>query len=497
MIEEKVNTLMKISVATHLPKSLEAVVVTMPEGNTPQLNLLKGTAAKDISSEISRRTFKGALGEVAVVRLHTKNICEHAIIVGTGKEDGLETWRSVTAASTRAAHEHAFTSIGMFVPGAASATHDLADVIAEAAYLTSYRYTKHQSSPQRHRDTTLHLVTTAGRLPAAKQGVLEGTIEAEATMLARDLVNEPPSLLTPRHLAAEARRIGRTEGLRVSVLGRKQMERLGFDATLAVAKGSDEEPCFIKVSYAPRSAKKHVVLVGKGVTYDAGGINLKPSRGGSLEDMKMDMAGAAAVLATLSALPKRKLPIKVTAYVAATENLLGGSAYKPGDVVRAYNRKSIEIGNTDAEGRLTLADALSYAVAKDKPDVIIDLATLTGAAIVALGDKIAALFSNNDELARALWKASKKSGERIWKMPLPHDYNEMIKGRIADLDNSGASGAGTITAALFLQNFVGTTPWAHLDIAGPAFASKDSGYLPRGGTGFGVRLLLEYLESLE
>jgi leucyl aminopeptidase len=385
----------------------------------------------------------------------------------------------------------------MFLPGTAAATHELADAIAEAAHLTSYRYTKHQSSPQRPRDVTLHLVTTAGKLPAAKHGVLEGTIEAEAAMLARDLVNEPPSLLTPRHLAAAARRIGRASGLTVSVLGKKQMERLGFNATLAVAKGSDEEPCFIKVSYAPRRAKKHVVLVGKGVTYDAGGINIKPTRGGSLEDMKMDMAGAAAVLATLSALPRRKIPVKVTAYVAATENLLGGSAYKPGDVVRAYNRKSIEITNTDAEGRLTLADALSYAVAKDKPDVIIDLATLTGAAIVALGDKIAALFSNNDELARALWKASKQSGERIWKLPLPHDYNEMIKGRIADLDNSGASGAGTITAALFLQNFVGTTPWAHLDIAGPAFASKDSGYLARGGTGFGVRLLLEYLESLE
>ncbi len=495
MIERNVNYAMKISTGTSFPKSLRALVLVIPENGSTQLGILSKGAAKIVSSEISRRKLKGAPGEAAVIRTGLVGPEGHVIVIGGGKDADSETWRSVTAAAIKTATEHALTSVGMDLPKASTA--EFTRAIAGSAHLASYRYTKHHSKATQTRETLLYLRTTSGKLNDTKQAIQAGVIEAEATILARDLVNEPPSLLTPRNLAAEAKRIGRAGGLTATVLSKKQMERLGFHATLAVAKGSNEEPCFIKLSYSPRSTRKHVVLVGKGVTYDAGGINIKPSRGGSLEDMKMDMAGAAAVMATLSALPKLKLPVKVTAYVAATENLLGGSAYKPGDVVRAYNGKSIEITNTDAEGRLTLADALSYAIAKDKPDTIIDLATLTGAAIVALGDKIAALFSNNDELSRALWKASKQSGERIWKMPLPHDYNEMIKGRIADLDNSGASGAGTITAALFLQNFVGNTPWAHLDIAGPAFSSKESGYLARGGTGFGVRLLLEYLGSIK
>ena len=255
-----------------------------------------------------------------------------------------------------------------------------------------------------------------------------------------------------------------------------------------------EEPRFIKVAYKPSGKpRRKVALVGKGLTFDSGGLSLKSAK--SMETMKLDMSGGATVLGVMRVLSQLKPPVQVTAYVPSTENLPGGNAQKPGDVIRYKNGKTVEVLNTDAEGRLILADALICA-AEDKPDVIIDLATLTGACMVALGTQVAGVLGNNQELIDALIRCGKEAGEFLWQLPLVKEYKEDIKSAVADIKNIGGSHAGAITAALFLEEFVGNVPWVHLDIAGPAFAEKDLPYIPKGGTGFGVRTLVRYLLNL-
>jgi leucyl aminopeptidase len=255
-----------------------------------------------------------------------------------------------------------------------------------------------------------------------------------------------------------------------------------------------EEPRFIKIHYQPgRKAKKKVVLIGKGITFDSGGLSLKPSK--SMETMKLDMAGGAAVIATMSCLPKLGLDVEVTGYVPTTDNLPGHNAQKPGDVIRYLNGKTIEVLNTDAEGRLILADALALG-AQQKPDYMINLATLTGACMTALGTQVGGIFSNHQPLADHLLRASQEAGEKLWQLPLVKEYKELIKSSVADMKNIGGAHGGAITAALILQEFVGDTPWAHLDIAGPAFAENDNALGPKGGTGFGVRTLLKFLSTL-
>ncbi len=268
-----------------------------------------------------------------------------------------------------------------------------------------------------------------------------------------------------------------------------------MNAFLGVAVGSDKPPKFIHLSYKPRRPSKKIVLIGKGITFDTGGLSLKSSE--HMETMKLDMSGAAAVLAVFAAIPSLIIKSEVVGIIAACENMPSGKALKPGDILKALNGKTIEVLNTDAEGRLTLADAISYALIKEKPDEIIDLATLTGACMVALGQEIAGCFGNNDILLQNIEKHAKLTGENIWRMPLYREYSDLIKSPIADIKNiqTGRYG-GAITAALFLSEFVGKTPWVHLDIAGPAYTEKDSPLTPSGGTGFGVRLLLEYLVSL-
>jgi leucyl aminopeptidase len=263
---------------------------------------------------------------------------------------------------------------------------------------------------------------------------------------------------------------------------------------LAVNRGSLEEPRFIRIRYRPAGkARKRVALIGKGITFDSGGLSLKQSK--SMETMKLDMAGGAAVIATMSCLPKLGLDIEVTGYVPTTDNLPGQNAQKPGDVIRYMNGKTIEVLNTDAEGRLILADALALA-AQQKPDYMINLATLTGACMTALGTQVGGLFSNHQPLADSLLRSGEDAGEKLWQLPLVKEYKELIKSGVADMKNIGGAHGGAITAALILQEFVGDTAWAHLDIAGPAFAESDNLLGPKGGTGFGVRTLIKFLLSL-
>jgi leucyl aminopeptidase len=295
-------------------------------------------------------------------------------------------------------------------------------------------------------------------------------------------------------MADQAKRHCRGQRIHVEVWDKKKIQSKKLAGLLAVNRGSQEEPRFIIIRYRPPGRpKKKVALIGKGITFDSGGLSLKPSK--AMETMKLDMAGGAAIIGAMSVLPELRPQIEVTGYIPATDNLPSGSAQKPGDVIRYLNGKSVEVLNTDAEGRLILADALALA-AKEKPDFMINLATLTGACMVALGNQVAGIFGNDRPLVETLIHCGQESGEKLWELPLVKEYREDIKSSIADIKNVGGSHGGAITAALFLQEFVAQTPWAHMDIAGPAFTERDMLTCPKGGTGFGVLTLVKFLSTL-
>ncbi|MEA2162087.1 MAG: leucyl aminopeptidase [Thermoanaerobaculia bacterium] len=327
----------------------------------------------------------------------------------------------------------------------------------------------------------------------AKQLDLEAKAVAAGVRTVRDLGNAPPNLATPTFIGHRAEEVAKEVGIKCTVYGRKEIEKMKMGGLLAVNRGSAEEPRFIVLEYAPRKASKHVALVGKGITFDSGGISIKPSE--RMEEMKFDMCGAAAVIGTIQAAAMLALPVRVTGIIASTDNLPSGSAYKPGDIITTMSGKTIEIVNTDAEGRVILSDALHYA-SELKPDHIIDYATLTGACVVALASEAAGLFSNNDELAQKLIECGERVGERLWRLPEWDDYKELIRSEWADMKNSGGRWGGAISAALFLKEFVNCPSWAHLDIAGTAYTEHETAREGRGATGAGVRVTVAFLESL-
>ncbi len=313
--------------------------------------------------------------------------------------------------------------------------------------------------------------------------------------LARDLVNEPPNSLNARTFSALAKKKAKENGLTFESLDNKKLAKNNLAAILAVNAGSKEEARLVTLKYSPPQARKSVLLVGKGVTFDSGGLSLKPSK--AMEGMKMDMSGAAVVFATLLAVKQLRLPLEVIGLMPLTDNLTGSSAYKVGDVIKTHSGKTVEVLNTDAEGRLILADALSYGLKKYKVDYVIDLATLTGACLVALGVHYAALYTHDEDLSHRLVISGKESGEKVWPMPLDEVYNEELKSSLADLKNIGGPYGGSITAAKFLENFISAKlPWAHLDIASTMEHTHNRGYFKKGGSGFGVRLLVRFLENL-
>ena len=327
----------------------------------------------------------------------------------------------------------------------------------------------------------------------AKQLDDEAKAIAAGVRTVRDLGNGPGNLVTPTFLGERAEEVAKGAGIKCTVYGRREIEKMKMGGLLAVNRGSIEEPRFIVLEYAPRKAKKHVALVGKGITFDSGGISIKPAD--KMEEMKFDMCGAAAVIGTIQAAAMLALPVRVTGVIASTDNLPSGSAYKPGDIITTSSGKTVEVVNTDAEGRMILSDALHYA-SELKPDHIIDYATLTGACVVALGSEAAGLFSNNDELAQKLIECGERVGERLWRLPEWDDYKELIRSDWADMKNSGGRWGGAITAALFLKEFVNCPSWAHLDIAGTAYAEHETAREARGATGAGVRVTIAFLESL-
>ncbi len=351
-----------------------------------------------------------------------------------------------------------------------------------------------KSEPNRHEFQSLTAVASNpdSDLESITQAVKRGGIVGEAVNLARLLVNTPPSEKPPENLAARAKVAGEAAGVKVEVWDETRIRSERFGGLLGVAAGSEEPPAFVILEYKNGGDAPTIALVGKGVTFDSGGLSLKPSA--SMEDMKSDMTGAAVVLATMVAVARLDLPVNVVGYLALTENMVNGRAMKLGDVLKMRNGKTVEIMNTDAEGRLILADALSYAV-EQSPAKILDLATLTGACMVALGTKVAGLFSNDDAFAEEVRAASKATGERTWRMPLDDDYRDQLKSPVADLKNVGGKWGGSITAAKFLEQFVASTPWVHLDIAGPSWADSDGATRDSGGSGCFVRTLVNLLET--
>ena len=369
--------------------------------------------------------------------------------------------------------------------------------MVEAALLANYKMMEYMTTLDERQKSRLKrlniLVANRAVAQKTKKGALRGRVAAEATILTRDLANYPGNYLTPTRYAEIARGEAKKWRFKIQVLNKAEIEKLGMGALLGVARGSAEPPVFMILEHnAGRPRLDTVVLVGKGVTFDSGGISLKP--GEKMEEMKGDMAGSAAVLSAVGAAARLKLPVHLVGLMPVTENMPSGTALKPGDILKALNGKTIEIINTDAEGRLILADALTYAE-RYKPKAVVDIATLTGACRVALGDICAAILGTDQRLIERLKKASTQTAERLWQMPLYDEYDQLIKSSIADVKNSGGRYGGVITAARFLKKFIGTYPWAHIDIAGVDLEEKGQPYVPRGATGFGARLLLQFVEN--
>jgi leucyl aminopeptidase len=372
----------------------------------------------------------------------------------------------------------------------------LLQATAEGALLGLYRFDKYLTG-ERRTPISLSTVTLFGP-PASSEDatavLARARSTAKAVSRARDLVNEPAGYLTPTRFARQAETWAHEGGLDVEILDRAACRKLGMGLFLAVAQGSAEEPQFIHLAWTPRTtdsvARRRLVLVGKGVTFDSGGLSLKTNDG--MLDMKTDMAGAAAVIASVVAAAEETLPLEVHALAACTENMPSGSSYKLGDVLTSMAGKTVEINNTDAEGRLTLADALTFGL-RLKPDAVLDFATLTGACVVALGPYTAGVMSNDEPLAAAWLAAAAAAGEDVWRLPLPPRLADQLKSEVADMKNTGERWGGALTAGLFLKEFVNGTPWAHVDIAGPASTDKEFGHLGKGATGFGVAAILEFL----
>jgi len=435
--------------------------------------------------QISAQGFAGKIGQSAMVTVNGSVRC----LVGMGKGDKVDAavWRRVGVTFARAASRVKTASIA--VTGVTNI-----ETLAEGIALGSYAYTELKSEPPKAKLTTVSLVGTTSK--KAQAAVATGLAVAEAVNLARDFVNEPGGTLTPERFANEAKRIARQPGLTIKVLGLAEIKKAKLGGLLGVNRGSDLPPRLVQLTYrCGKRGAPTLALVGKGITFDAGGLSIKSTAG--MSTMKCDMGGGGAVIAAMSALPALKPQTNVKAWVPMTDNMLGGDATRMGDVLKIRNGKTVEILNTDAEGRLILADGLSLA-SEAKPDAVIDLATLTGAAMVSLGRDYSALMSNNDDFAAQVEAAADSAAELTWRLPLPARYRKLLDSPIADMKNIGGSYAGSITAALFLQEFVAEgLPWAHLDIAGPAFADSVQETGPKGGTGYGVRTLLSLIANFK
>lgn len=463
-------------------------------------------AQAKIKKKAGRENFTGEKNEILTIEENSSH--EEFFLVGAGKktEFDLILFRNLLADALRLASRRKFTDVSLYYfPELGTDFFELGKNLSLAFYLSNYHYDKFKSSESKKKikrierlNLYLDKISEKDR-SGLQDGIKQGKLIAQGVYLTRNLVNEPASHLYPSTLVEEAFKIEKeSKGkIKVEILDKDECQRLGMGAFLGVAEGSDKEPKFIVLKYKSEklSNSKKIALVGKSITFDSGGLSLKPSSG--MEDMKIDMAGGATVLGIFKTLSQLSLNLEVFGILPACENMPSGKAIKPGDIVTALNGKTIEVLNTDAEGRLALADALCYAEKFLKADYIIDIATLTGACRVALGNDITAVIGNDKKFVHDFLKACGDSKEEVWEMPLYKQYSKHVKGEVTDLKNTGSGkGAGTITAALFLFEFISKSKWIHLDIAGTAFATeKPRGIIPKGATGWGVISILKFLTN--
>jgi leucyl aminopeptidase len=455
-----------------------------------------------LSDYLDSGDFSGSLNSTSLLRTRGKIPVPRVLLVGLGKPDTftLEQLRQASASAATLARKVGVETIAMVPPACDLGLAEVAQAITEGVLLGLYTLkaykTVFEDDARQESLRELHLLAASGKdQQALAQGVEQGRIIAEAVTLARDLANRPGNEVNPSYLAATAQDIARQTSLRCTIFQQADLEELKMGCLLGVAQGSTQPPVLIMLDHAPHgTSEPPIVLVGKGITFDSGGISIKPAA--NMEDMKMDMAGGAAVLGTMQALAQLHYPRRVVGLVPASENLPSGSAVKPGDILRAMSGKTVEVINTDAEGRLVLADALAYAVAELKPTHIIDLATLTGAVVVALGTHATGMMGTDEEMMQRLRAAGERSAERVWQLPMYEEYSKQIRSDLADIKNTGGREAGSITGGAFLKEFVGKTPWVHLDIAGTAWTREGNPYVPKGATGVGIRLLLETLQDM-
>ncbi|MDP8966812.1 MAG: leucyl aminopeptidase [Cyanobacteriota bacterium] len=460
-------------------------------GDLAQLNEKLAGAIADLIEETE---FKGSVGSSAVTRVGAGSSIRKLMLVGLGKADALtlDSVRRTAAAIARTARQEKSKTLGISLPVFNNDLALTAQAITEGIVLALHQDNRFKSEPD-DKKTKLEQVDLLG-LSSQDAAISKAQAICTGVILARELVAAPANVVTPVSMAQTAEEIASQYGLALEILEREECEKLGMGAFLGVAQASEMPPKFIHLTYKPEGTpRRKVAIVGKGLTFDSGGLNIKGA-GSGIETMKMDMGGAAATLGAAKAIGQLKPDVEVHFVSAVTENMISGRAMHPGDILTASNGKTIEVNNTDAEGRLTLADALVFTE-KLGVDAIVDLATLTGACIIALGNDIGGIWATDEGVATQLKAASVAAGEKFWQMPMEEKYFEGLKSPIADMKNTGPRPGGSITAALFLKQFVQETPWAHLDIAGPVWADKEDGCNPAGATGYPVRTLVNWVLS--
>ena len=439
---------------------------------------------------------KGKLGSISIIHTHSMIPAQRILVAGLGPRHKIthESIRTTSGKIAKKASDIGLDEYCLAIPNNLSVNSKIAiSAIVEGARLALYSFDKYKKD-KKTKPPNLTILTSDAK---ASQIIAKANSASEGVIYARSIANLPPNECNPAQLAGFAKSLSSKNKLKCTILSKSELKQKGFGGITAVGQGSKNEPKLIILEYHGKKDAKPTILVGKAVTFDTGGISIKPAD--KMDEMKFDKCGGCTVLGIMKAASDLRLPINLIGIVPSVENMPGGESYRPGDIIRLYDGKTAEIINTDAEGRLILFDALSYGIKTYNPKEIIDFATLTGACIVALGANVAGLVSNNKKIADKISKSSQNTGEQVWQLPINDDYMDMIKSDYADIRNTGPGRvAGTITAAAFLANAVGTTPWAHFDIAGTAWiqgGSKEKSYNPKGATGFGVRLMLDYLSS--